>query len=394
MPVSLKRLGKWAMGLSMLAAAVPAASSQGAEKPQVTLPAPTGSYGVGVYAQTIADPTRREIFTRDPSDIRRLPVRVFYPIQKGSCRPQPYFPPELAAVYSAEFKLKPGFEREALAHACPDAPITKGKNRFPLIMFSHGLGHSNFSYRAIIEDLVSHGNVVVAVDHTHGGRAAHFPDGPLVKQDNSRWNRGVDADLYRQATLEYPRWWAEDTRRVLDLVTGSARSPVQRGIAGRIDTDRIVYFGHSFGGMAAVYAAMFDMRIKGAVNLDGLIAGRYPLPVTTDAPLLVLNNKDRDETKTYMAGARVLPVKKSNHMTFTDYVWLVDQFGAADSPKGSELSGTESIQLTREVLRLFLNCVFDRQCQRLDSKLDEIRAPLPPVPASSTQSTAPASANR
>jgi hypothetical protein len=40
------------------------------------LPAPTGSYGIGVVAHAVRDPRRREIFTPDTSDIRRFPVLV------------------------------------------------------------------------------------------------------------------------------------------------------------------------------------------------------------------------------------------------------------------------------------------------------------------------------
>ncbi len=335
------------------------------------LPAPTGSYGVGVVAHAVTDPRRREIFTLDTSDLRRFPVSVYYPIAKGACAPGPYFPAGLAEVYTAEFNLQPGFDRTVRAHACADAPIVSGSNRFPVILFSHGLGHTNLSYRAIIEDLVSHGNVVVAVDHTHGGRGVHFPDGEVVKRDNSRWFTGVDPERNRQAAMEYPRFWAEDTRLVIDMV-GTASSPIQRQIRGRVDIDRIIYAGHSFGGITAVYAAMIDPRIKGAVNLDGLIVGRYPLPVTTDAPLLVLNSKDRNERQTYMSAARVVTVGRSNHMTFSDFGWLHEQVGGGPPPP-VDMSGEQGIALTRKAIRLFLPCVFERNCRELDAAREEWR---------------------
>ena len=372
-----KRLVKFAAALSFAGVTVQALHAQAPIATSI-LPAPTGSYGVGVVAHTVTDPRRREIFTADTSDIRRFPVRVYYPSAKAACAPGPYFPPALGEVYTAEFNLKPGFERSVRAHACADAPIISGSVRFPVILFSHGLGHTNFSYRSIIEDLVSHGNIVVAVDHTHGGRGIHFPDGEVVKRDNSRWFTGVDPERNRQASLEYPRFWAEDTRLVIDML-GAASSPIQRQIRGRADIDRMIYAGHSFGGITAVYAAMIDPRIKGAVNLDGLIAGRYPLPVTIDPPLLVLNSKDRNERPTYMSAARVLPVGRSNHMTFSDYVWLHEQVGAGPPPP-SDMSGEQGIALTRLAIRLFLPCVFERNCGALDAQLAEIRGAIPSAP--------------
>jgi pimeloyl-ACP methyl ester carboxylesterase len=355
-----------------------AAQAQASSSRLSLLPAPTGIYGVGVVTHAASDPRRREIFTLDTSDIRRFPVFVYYPVAKGACAPGPYFPPNLAEVYTAEFNLQPGFDRVVRAHACADAPIISGSNRFPVILFSHGLGHTNFSYRSIIEDLVSHGNVVVAVDHTHGGRAVHFPDGEVVKRDNSRWFTGVDPERNRQAAMEYPRFWAEDTRLVIDML-GTSSSPIQRRVQGRLDIDRLIYVGHSFGGITAVYAAMIDPRIKGAVNLDGLIAGRYPLPVTTDVPLLVLNSKDRNERPTYISAARVLPVGRSNHMTFSDFIWLHEQVGAGPPPP-VDMSGEQGIALTRRAIRLFLPCVFERSCQALDAQLAEIKVAIPPAP--------------
>ncbi|HYW31502.1 MAG TPA: alpha/beta fold hydrolase [Gemmatimonas sp.] len=341
------------------------------------LPAPTGSYGVGVVAHTITDRRRREIFTLDTSDVRQFPVRIYYPVGKGTCAPAPYFPPALAEVYTAEFNLQPGFDRVVRAHACDDAPIVAGNNRFPIVLFSHGLGHTNFSYRAIIEELASHGNVVVAIDHTHGGRATHFPDGELVTRDNSRWFTGVDQQRYVQATLEYPRYWAEDARLVIDML-GLASSAIQHRIRGRVDTGRLIYAGHSFGGITAMYAAMIDPRIKGAVNLDGLIAGRYPLPVTTDVPLLVLNSKERNETQTYMRTARVVTVARTNHMTFSDFAWLHEQAGVGPPPP-VDMSGEQGIALTRRAIRLFLPCVFERKCGELDAMVREMKGAPPGV---------------
>jgi hypothetical protein len=63
----------------------------------------------------VTDPPRREIFTPDTSDIRRFPVRVYYPAAKEACVPGVYFPPRLADVYTGEFNLRSGFDRIVLS---------------------------------------------------------------------------------------------------------------------------------------------------------------------------------------------------------------------------------------------------------------------------------------
>ena len=74
------------------------------------LPAPIGRGKVGIVAHAVTDPRRREIFTPDPSDVRRFPVFVYYPAAKGACAPGAYFPPKLLEVYTAEFNLRAGID--------------------------------------------------------------------------------------------------------------------------------------------------------------------------------------------------------------------------------------------------------------------------------------------
>jgi hypothetical protein len=58
-----------------------------------------------------------------------------------------------------------------------DAPIAPCKQRFPLLLFSHGWGNPTFLYTAELEDIVSHGYIVVAVDHPYDTAYMLFPDG-------------------------------------------------------------------------------------------------------------------------------------------------------------------------------------------------------------------------
>jgi hypothetical protein len=103
-----------ALSLVGVRAAAVDAQAPAASSPSRTsiLPAPTGSYGVGVVAHAVTDPRRREIFTPDTSDVRRFPVRVFYPVAKGACAPGAYFPPRLAEPTPARMRRS---SREAAA---------------------------------------------------------------------------------------------------------------------------------------------------------------------------------------------------------------------------------------------------------------------------------------
>ena len=47
-------------------------------------------------------------------------------------------------------------------------------------VFSHGNGGTGFVYTSLIEDLVSHGYVVAAIEHTETATIVLFPDGRMV----------------------------------------------------------------------------------------------------------------------------------------------------------------------------------------------------------------------
>jgi hypothetical protein len=46
-----------------------------------------------------------------------------------------------------------------------NAPIGRGKKKFPLLLFGHGWGNPSFLYTAELQDIVSHGYVIAAIDH-------------------------------------------------------------------------------------------------------------------------------------------------------------------------------------------------------------------------------------
>ena len=72
--------------------------------------------------------------------------------------------------------IKPIWKMLNGAVHCPilkNAPISKNK-KWPVIVFSHGLGCSRFAYSRICSDLASHGFFVAATEHREGSACASF----------------------------------------------------------------------------------------------------------------------------------------------------------------------------------------------------------------------------
>jgi pimeloyl-ACP methyl ester carboxylesterase len=376
-------------GLGAAAAYGQAGNPSSDAQAPVALPAPTGPFQVGTHSAIVDHPNRREIFTRDPADFRRTPVQVYYP-SRARCARSAYFPSSLAAVYASELGMRPGFESTLHAHACADAPVAKGSQRFPLILFSHGLGHTNFSHTALLEDLASRGNIVVAINHTYGSRGTYFPGAGTVLWDNSEWGRGGDEERYRATLREFFRVWSEDTRHTLDQLVEGRGALSRSQIRGRIDMGRVAYVGHSYGGIAAIHAALLDKRIHAAVNLDAsIVAGsrpgepplpRLPSPIRPNAALLVLNSMANVEAHHYGPEVRVARVRDSNHMTYSDFDWMLEIAGSPQSQaavRQNKIRGRDGIALTRDLVSLFLACAFNQKCEALDLRLNELRIPPP-----------------
>src|SRR4051794_37104326 len=136
-------------------ASLPTAASAVGE---IGLPKPTGSMPIGRRLFFWTDASRGEDLTEDPNDHRRIFVQVWYPaVKRTGSGPAPYFPTEAVAAYPPT--SVPDLHLPALS----DAPIAKG--RFPWIVFSPGLGTDPLRYASIIEEIVSHGYVIAAINH-------------------------------------------------------------------------------------------------------------------------------------------------------------------------------------------------------------------------------------
>ncbi len=138
----------------------------------------------------------------------------------------------------------------------------------------------------LTEDLVSHGFVVVTVDHPYDGAAVEFPNGAIVKSTPL-------AVPGNDKVLTYETWYAmvkpllrvrvADVRFVLDelAIIDAGKNPDADGrqlphnLAGTLDLKRIGMFGHSLGGATMAQVMRADSRIRAGLSLDGPFFERW-----------------------------------------------------------------------------------------------------------------------
>jgi pimeloyl-ACP methyl ester carboxylesterase len=271
------------------------------------LPTPSGPWGIGRVGYNWVDASRPDQYSTSPNAYRELMVYFWYPASKSADAKGPYFPgaqpldtvPETQGRIRREFgKNWPAMISGAIfSHAVERAPIAKSPRRFPVVVFSHGLGSTGFNYTCLIEDLVSRGYVVASIEHTYTAIAVWFPGGRVAPRHNDPPPPGLSrGEVFKWTvarTQEIITTGAADVRFVLNRMAAANRDSQQLLLAGRLDLSRVAAMGHSAGAEFAARACELDTRLKACVDLDGgmppiAALPEYPDGATVKQPLLFL----------------------------------------------------------------------------------------------------------
>ena len=129
----------------------------------------------------------------------------------------------------------------------------------------------SMSYLTIIEDLVSHGFVVLGADASYEGFPVRLSDGRVATSSEFVFADGLTESRNRVDARALDLLFA--LRQLERLNAGSPVSDVR----GRLDLTRVGVFGHSRGGLAAAEACKREPRLRGCLNYDGnfLNGGAY-----------------------------------------------------------------------------------------------------------------------
>ncbi len=234
-----------------------------------------GPYPVGTTTMVLEDERREEPATDDPADRRKLMIQIWYPASPGTgTGPSPYIehlPVVLEGLRQA-ISIPPlllGQLKYVQPHSTQDAELSTDQDRYPVLLFSHGLTGFRNQNTFQVEELASRGYVVVGIDHAYDAAAVVYPDHTaMLKLENLS---GFDA--YEKKS----RLWVEDAKFVLDQIELLNESDHKGILSDRLDMDKVGMFGHSFGGATAAQMLLADNRVKAALNMDGTLYGQ-PVP--------------------------------------------------------------------------------------------------------------------
>ena len=278
----------------------------------------TGEFNVKAVSAILVDKSRKDTFENDGS-YREVPAHFYYPeTDSGS---------------------------------------------YPLIVFSHGaFGYyqSNFS---TYEELVSHGYVVVSLDHPHHAFFTEDTKGNTIIVDSKFMNdamnvgsENVSIEEIYNVTKDWMKLRTDDENFVLDTIE-QAKESLALGdawhaddqtevikVLSMTDTDKIGLMGHSLGGATSVNVGRQRDDIDTVVVLDGTMFGEiigvengkyvyekeaYPVPVLDFTKEKDYNDREqfkKDNGYAYIneyvienaKDGKVSVFANAGHMDFTD----------------------------------------------------------------------------
>ncbi len=225
---------------------------------------PSGPFQVGVTSRQWIDESREEIYTADSDDNKMVTVWIWYPADvEDNMEPAPYL--EEPAKYWAidDLSLQLGTTRaEVEAYmstlvlsAYQDAPLASAMTQYPVVVYFDPLSGLPINQSAQVQDLASHGYVVVSILHAYGFDVA-FGDEMSVG----------DASF----DYSFVDWMDNALPDVSFTIDQLENLNSEEQFAQRLDLENIGLSGYSLGGSIAAMATAKDDRIKAAISQDGL----------------------------------------------------------------------------------------------------------------------------
>lgn len=226
------------------------------------LPGPTGPYPVGMVSWRVAGAPRG----------RELMASVWYPaIEAGGHPRAAWMPPAVLRAYLASAGFAPDAAVTPVTAGHLGAPVRRAGGRLPVVLFSHGAHDHRSDTTIVVQELASHGYLVVTVDHTDDA-FTEFPGGPVLTPVTD--------------PVLLPPDFAADIRYVLDRVADGRSLPA--GLRDAPDPGRVGVFGWSKGATAIALAMIGDRRIRAGLSLDGPMQTQPPITAVLERPFMLM----------------------------------------------------------------------------------------------------------
>jgi predicted dienelactone hydrolase len=357
------------------------AAAVAAGRRRLVLPAPTGPFPIGTVPLHLIDRSRPDPIA-GPGHHRELMISVWYPAHDVARYPRARWlsdAPMRALLAANGFPADTALAPLTAGHL--GAPVRRAGSPRPVVVFSHGAHDHRAHSTIIVQELASHGYVVVTVDHTHDA-FSEFPDGrlivPVIGREHSLGAPDFAADI--PFVLD----------RIEDLAAGrnpdANGKPLPAGLSGAPDPRRVGMFGSSKGGTATALVMGTDRRVRAGLSLD---APMEP-PITTDLDrpfMMVTAEYPRGEPPvaqfwSHLTGWKLnIQADGAAHSSYTDYKVLGPQMAAALGMSDEDLAnwvGTLDATRAVRIQQAYPMAFFDLHLRHRRQRL--LEGPCPAFP--------------
>ena len=246
--------------------------------PVFTMPAPEGDFSIGSETFHWVDSSRLEWFTdENDNDVREIMVQAWYPSENSdSIGTNSYMDfMNLRSKTLASAGKIPAFLPSHLdmisTNTRNDVACSNKLEKYPVLIFSHGITGSRHLHQILFEHLASKGYIVFALDHSFAANLTIFPNGKIADY-RSEITGHPDSVLIREKQINTR---AFDVGFIIDQIREIETGMIDSKLSGRLDLDRVALGGHSYGGATAILASHNHEIVKACVVLDGWIS---PIP--------------------------------------------------------------------------------------------------------------------
>ena len=349
--------------------------------PVPNLKAPSGPYSVGTRTLVITDPARKEIYS-GKDEPRKFMIEIWYP----AVRPAPGTPAaawmpdaKIVAPAIADYIQLPHFFLDHLTlaksssyeNAAPDAAA----GPYPLLVFSHGWNGFRQQSTFLMQELASHGYVVIAMEHPYGARLTVFPDGTIVPNNPAALPKNKPTDEYETAARILVNQWAGDIGYTLDYLKSLNTTDPLTTLTSLVNFNQVGVFGHSTGGGATIQFCGTDPRCKAGLTLDAFVrpVGVAVLDKGTTQPFFyIFSELWPFQRNTELFNRYYGHVQPSNHVIT---ILGADHYDFSDLPALSPLApqlglkGPINGSRVQDIIDRYTLAFFDQQFKNIPSDL-------------------------
>jgi dienelactone hydrolase len=230
---------------------------------------PNGEYEIGHISDTLADNSRKDPYN-DYGENRELNIDIYYPAENTSdCKLSEYVDAESMLSSWGYPAFLGSYLKNIKANSYINAQVMETDEKWPLVIFSHGMGSIPEAYMSIIENLASNGFVVVCINYTDYSMFSKIDNIIIPFEANDVETAMGSKDKGNSTVIKDAlAVWSTDTQFVINELRS-----LNSEVTNEIDFNNIAIVGHSFGGSVAADVLYKDANIKAGVDLDGPIYG-------------------------------------------------------------------------------------------------------------------------